>query len=105
MDIDIQAMISALDGARPLLFTAGHATVAAMACVHVLLKKRESRAAQVWLIICVFVPYLGPFAYFLLGINRIETRARRLREPSEEPPEQPQPEGLDSRFAAVGRRA
>ena len=104
MDIDIQAMISALDGARPLLFTAGHAMAATVACVHVLLKKRESRAAQVWLIICVFVPYLGPFAYFLLGINRIETRARRLREPSEEPPEQPQPDGLDSRFAAVGRR-
>lgn len=51
------------------VFTAGHA----------LLFKRDSKAALGWITICLLFPFLGPFLYFLLGINRIRTRARRLR--------------------------
>jgi cardiolipin synthase len=102
--MDIDPIIAFLRDSRAWLFTLGHAVTAVIAGGHALLKKQEPRAAQVWLIICVFIPYLGPFAYFLFGINRIETRARRLREP---PPEVPTavaaPEDPPSRFASVGR--
>ena len=46
---------------------------------HVLLYKRDPRAAMSWIIICVFVPYGGPIGYFLFGINRVRTRARSIR--------------------------
>lgn len=46
---------------------------------HILFFKRDSRAATAWLAILWFVPILGAFLYYVLGINRIERRARRLR--------------------------
>ena len=39
--------------------------------VHALLRKREPRASLLWIIVCLFVPLLGPILYLLLGINRI----------------------------------
>jgi len=39
--------------------------------VHALLRKREPRAALLWIIVCLFIPLLGPILYLLLGINRI----------------------------------
>ncbi len=53
------------------LFSAGHA----------LLKKREPRSALGWVIFCLLMPFLGASIYFLFGINRIERRAFRLRNP------------------------
>jgi cardiolipin synthase A/B len=47
--------------------------------VHIVFFKRDSRAAALWLAIIWFVPILGAVLYYLLGINRIERRARRLR--------------------------
>jgi cardiolipin synthase A/B len=46
---------------------------------HALLYKRDPRAAMGWIMACIFVPYGGPIAYFLFGINRVRTRARGLR--------------------------
>ncbi len=51
------------------LFAAGHA----------LLFKRDPRGAWAWIVTCLLVPTLGPILYFLLGINRVKTRARKLR--------------------------
>ena len=34
-----------------------------------------------WIIACLFIPYGGPVAYFIFGINRVRTRARGLRRP------------------------
>jgi len=49
------------------LFAAGHA----------LLDKRDARSALGWMAVCLFVPLLGPFLYWCLGVNRISRRARR----------------------------
>jgi cardiolipin synthase len=34
-----------------------------------------------WIIACLFIPFGGPVAYFIFGINRIRTRARDMRRP------------------------
>lgn len=63
-----QAVIAALATLAGLL-AAGHA----------LLNKREPRAALGWCAICLMVPLLGAVLYALFGINRVRSRARRLR--------------------------
>ncbi|WP_428265589.1 phospholipase D-like domain-containing protein [Haliangium sp.] len=45
--------------------------------VHALLVKRDARAGFGWVVMCLFVPALGASAYWLFGVNRIKTRARR----------------------------
>ena len=47
---------------------------------HALLFKRESKAALGWITVCLLIPLLGPLLYFLFGINRIRTRARKLHD-------------------------
>ena len=32
-----------------------------------------------WIMACLFIPYGGPVAYFIFGINRVRTRARGMR--------------------------
>ncbi len=46
--------------------------------VHALLRKREPRAALLWIIVCLFIPLLGPILYLLLGINRIHRLHNRV---------------------------
>ncbi len=55
-----------------------------VAAGHVLLNKRDPRSAFGWLVICCLLPGIGALGYWLLGINRIHTRARdwRVRLPS-----------------------
>ena len=60
--IFITVCISALS-----LFAAGHA----------LLYKRDSRSALGWVTLCMILPFVGPFFYWCLGVNRISRRARR----------------------------
>ena len=61
-----------------------------LACaVHGLLNKREPRAALGWVGICLLVPLLGAILYVLFGINRVETRARRLKLEDRREPEEP----------------
>jgi cardiolipin synthase len=45
---------------------------------HALLYKRDPRAALGWISVCVIFPFAGPFLYFLFGINRVQTRAKKL---------------------------
>lgn len=52
---------------------------AAWGIYHALLYKRDPRAAMGWIMACIFVPYGGPLAYFLFGINRVRTRAQGLQ--------------------------
>lgn len=47
---------------------------------HVLLNKRDPRAAIGWMVTCLAIPLVGIPAYFLFGINRIKRRARALSE-------------------------
>ncbi len=52
---------------------------AAAAAGHALLSKRDPRAALGWIAVCLMFPLAGPALYFLFGINRIRTRARKLQ--------------------------
>ncbi|MEQ8205664.1 MAG: phospholipase D-like domain-containing protein [Woeseia sp.] len=54
-------------------------TPATLGVYHALLYKRDPRAAMGWIMACIFVPYGGPIAYFLFGINRVRSRARGLK--------------------------
>jgi cardiolipin synthase len=57
------------------------------ASAHVLLRKRDSRAAVAWIGLIWLSPIVGVLLYVLLGINRINRRARSLRrdQPRSEP--------------------
>ncbi|MGB5470488.1 MAG: phospholipase D-like domain-containing protein [Woeseiaceae bacterium] len=61
------------------LLTLAHIALASWSIYHILLYKRDSRAAMGWIMACLFIPYGGPIAYFIFGINRVRTRARGMR--------------------------
>lgn len=46
---------------------------------HALLLKRDPRAAMAWIAVCLLMPFVGPFLYFLFGINRVKTKAKKIR--------------------------
>jgi cardiolipin synthase len=58
------------------LFWAALAALALFSSGHVLLHKRDPRAALGWVMVCCALPAVGAALYWLLGINRIRTRAR-----------------------------
>lgn len=50
---------------------------------HALLNKREDpRATLGWVAVCLLFPFIGPVLYFLFGINRIQSSARKLQRPA-----------------------
>lgn len=49
------------------------------AAVHVLLRKRDVRAAVGWMALIWLAPIIGTVLYVLFGINRIQRKARALR--------------------------
>ncbi len=51
------------------LFAAGHAVV----------YKRDSRSAAIWVLVVWLLPGVGAVLYALLGVNRVQRRAARLR--------------------------
>lgn len=57
---------------------AAHLFLAISAAIHAMLYKRDSRAALGWITICLFIPFIGPLFYYMFGINRIQTQARKL---------------------------
>ncbi len=63
----------------PYITSGSVLVLAAAASIHVLLNKREVRAAIGWVGIVWLVPVMGPVLYYFLGINRIRRRASRLR--------------------------
>ena len=64
-----------------ILILAGSMVVVA-AAGHSLLYKRDPRAALGWIAVCVMFPFVGPLLYFLFGINRVRTRAKKLERQS-----------------------
>lgn len=46
---------------------------------HALLNKRDPRSALAWIAVCIAMPFIGVFLYFVFGKNRIRTRAQRLQ--------------------------
>lgn len=47
---------------------------------HVLLRKREVASAVGWIGLAWFAPITGGLVYFVFGVNRVQRRARRLRQ-------------------------
>ncbi len=62
---------------QPLVLGVGF-VLAAVVTVHVLLRKRDVASAAAWIGLAWFAPYSGAAAYFVLGVNRVQRRARRL---------------------------
>jgi len=56
--------------------------IAIIVTLHVLQTKREVAAAAAWIGLAWFAPFFGGFTYFVLGVNRVRRRAKRLRAPS-----------------------
>ncbi|HLI13921.1 MAG TPA: phospholipase D-like domain-containing protein [Alphaproteobacteria bacterium] len=61
------------------LFAVAHAAAAGAVTVHVLLRKRNVRAAIGWIGLAWLSPAFGALLYYALGINRVSRRAARLR--------------------------
>ncbi|MGB5579661.1 MAG: PLDc N-terminal domain-containing protein, partial [Woeseia sp.] len=61
---------------QTLLLILFHIGPATLGVYHALLYKRDPRAAMGWIMACIFVPYGGPIAYYLFGINRVRKRGQ-----------------------------
>ncbi|MGM0412107.1 MAG: phospholipase D-like domain-containing protein [Pseudomonadota bacterium] len=67
---------------------------------HALFFKRQPRSAQAWLLFILLLPPIGALFYYLLGVNRVRTRARRLK--GADPVEAlPQPPPADLRYGQL----
>lgn len=53
--------------------------LSALASGHALIFKRDPRSAIAWVVFIWLLPTVGPLAYLLLGINRLQRRALGLR--------------------------
>src|SRR3546814_14191611 len=51
---------------------------------HALLTKRDARAAWGWIAVCWLFPLAGPALYYVFGVNRVRTPAKRFALRSEE---------------------
>ncbi|HWI37264.1 MAG TPA: phospholipase D-like domain-containing protein, partial [Burkholderiales bacterium] len=52
---------------------------AVLAAGHAIIYKRDSRSASIWVLVVLILPALGALAYAVLGVNRVQRRAMRLR--------------------------
>ncbi len=78
----------------PFVISAFDVAVSLAASAHVILNKRDTKAAIGWIGLIWLSPLLGTGLYVLLGINRITRRARSLRRRQarhESPPARPCP--------------
>lgn len=46
---------------------------------HALIYKRDPKGSWAWIVTCILFPPIGPVLYFLLGINRVRTKAKKLK--------------------------
>jgi cardiolipin synthase A/B len=53
--------------------------LSSIAAGHALLRKRRPQSAFGWIGLSYALPFVGPLLYFLFGINRVRTKAQRLR--------------------------
>src|SRR4051812_35119394 len=87
----------------PYLLTALDLVLSLAASGHVILFKRDPRFAFGWIGLIWLSPVLGPVLYVLLGITRINCRARSLRRGGARPgPPRPCPAEMMGRFPSPG---
>src|SRR5688572_12841930 len=60
-------------------FGAAVLVAAGLAAGHAVVYKRDPRSAALWLLAILLLPAVGPILYALLGVNRVQRRALRLR--------------------------
>jgi cardiolipin synthase len=73
-------LLSWLSHIRPGVALVAGPVLACLVTLHVLLRKREVASAMGWIGFAWFAPLSGSLAYFMLGVNRVQRRARRLRQ-------------------------
>jgi len=80
-DLPAQIAVDLLTAIDPSSFVAAAlaAVLSAVTTAHVVLHKRDVRAALGWAGLAILFPVVGPVLYALFGINRIRRRARGLR--------------------------
>jgi len=62
------------------ILIAGLAALSLGSAGHALLYKRDPRSALGWIVVCITAPFLGPFFYWVMGVNRIHRKARQWLE-------------------------
>ena len=70
--------VSALPPAAQMALLAAYVLIAGLVTAHVLLRKRDVRAALGWIGVAWLSPLLGGFLYYVFGINRVTRRALRF---------------------------
>jgi cardiolipin synthase len=65
--------------AWPLILAAVHVVLLVVGTSHVVLTKRDPRAALGWVGVIWLTPIVGTVLYLMFGVNRIHRRARSLR--------------------------
>ncbi len=76
---NLRAVFEFLAWSWPYVFTATYVSLAIAASAHVVLYKRDVRAAVAWAGLIWLSPIVGSILYIMFGINRIKRRASRLR--------------------------
>jgi cardiolipin synthase len=76
--VPIAGYTESMNSASVYLLALLHIAPAAASVYHILLYKRDTRAAMGWIMACIFIPFGGPVAYLLFGINRVRSRARGM---------------------------
>lgn len=61
------------------LILALHIVAATLSITHALLYKKDPRSALGWIATCFAYPLIGPLLYCFFGVNRVKTRAYRLK--------------------------
>ena len=79
MDFALNDVVHWLVKSWPHLFAALDIVLSLSTSAHAILHKRDSREAVAWVAIIFLAPIVGSLIYILLGINRIQRRARSLR--------------------------
>jgi cardiolipin synthase len=67
--------LSSLPGWWPLAVGTIIALLDVVASAHVVVTKRDVRAAIAWIGVIWLVPFFGPILYAILGLNRIRRRS------------------------------
>lgn len=49
--------------------------LAGVTAAHAVMYKRDARSSAIWLLLSFFLPFVGSWLYWVIGINRIERRA------------------------------
>jgi cardiolipin synthase len=94
----------------PYLATLAHLCAMLATAVHILYRKKDTRAAVGWLGLVWFAPVLGVCLYWLFGVNRI-TRRARLRFADKQTVSLPEKEAavtpvfIEQRFGGMGKNS